>query len=97
MSRKPQDQPRDAWLFLVVILFIILFSYLSMNLKNVDYGYKLQELMEKENTLKEEINKLKAEKAALLNLERVAQVVIKKLDYQYPESDQIIKVFVDSP
>jgi cell division protein FtsL len=83
----------QALILLGLIVFILLFSYLSLNLKSIDYGYKMQELTDKKNTLKEEINKLKAEKASLLNLERVENIVKNKLGYQYPEPDQLIKVY----
>ncbi len=85
----------SMWLLMTVILFIVVFSYLSLNLKNIDYGYQLQALHNKEDKLDEEINRLKAEKAALLNLERVEAKVMNELGYQYPEADQFIKVFVD--
>jgi len=83
------------WLLVSIITFILIFGYLSLNLKNVDFGYEMQELSEREQELKEEINKLRAAKASLLNLERVEDIVINKLKYQYPEPEQFIKVFED--
>ena len=80
------------WVVVTLILFLFLFSYLSLNLKNVDFGYEMQELRQYERQLKEEINQLKARKASLLNLERVEDIVINKLGYQYPEPGQLIKV-----
>ena len=81
--------------FIVVMLFvfILLFIYSSLNLKNIDYGYRMHELILREKVLKEEIDKLKAQKASLLNLKRVEEIVKKRLNYQYPRSDQFIKVF----
>jgi cell division protein FtsL len=82
-------------LFLVVFLllvFLILFSYTSLNLKNVDYGYRMQELEEREKVLQEEIDLLQAKKSRLLNLSRVEKVVTTQLGYQYPTPDQIIQV-----
>jgi cell division protein FtsL len=76
-----------------VIVFILLFTYLSLNLKTIDFGYELQELMELRDQLQEEIDKLKSDKARLLNLERVEKEVMQKLRYQYPQPDQFIKVF----
>lgn len=78
---------------MTVVVYVLIFCYLSLNLKSVDFGYDMQELFTYERELKEEINKLRAEKASLLNLERVEDIVIKKLRYQYPEPHQFIKVF----
>jgi cell division protein FtsL len=75
--------------------FILVFTYMSLNLKNIDFGYEMQELLSKERLLTEEIDKLKSQKAQLLNLKRVEQLVIEKLGYQYPEPDQFIKVYED--
>jgi cell division protein FtsL len=84
------------WVLVTFIAFILVFFYLSLNLKSIDSGYEMQELLEKEQDLKEEITKLQAEKASLLNLDRVEKEVIEKLGYQYPQPDQFIKVFADS-
>ncbi len=89
---KKKKSPIGMWVVVTVILFLLLFSYLSLNLKNVDFGYEMQELRQYERQLKEEINQLKARKASLLNLERVEDIVINKLGYQYPGPDQLIKV-----
>ncbi len=96
MSRKPKDEKKKSisgifWL-VSFIVFIILFTYSSLNLKNIDYGYKMQELTKKERALQEEIDKLKAQRAMLLNLKRVEKVVMEKLGYQYPDPGQFIKV-----
>jgi cell division protein FtsL len=92
---KKKKTSTGVFIFVAFIVFILVFTYLSLNLKNIDFGYEMQELMEKEKLLKEEIDKLKAKQAELLNLERVEQKVIKELGYQYPEPDQFIKVFED--
>lgn len=84
------------WLLVTVIVFILVFTYLNFNLSSIDSGYEMQELFEKEQELKEEITRLQAEKASLLNLDRVEKVVIDKLGYQYPQPDQFIKVFAES-
>lgn len=93
MKKNESESHKAMWLPVSIAAFILIFSYLSLNLKNIDFGYEMQELTEKEMALKEQINKLKAEKASLLNLERVEDIVINKLNYQYPEPDQFIKVF----
>lgn len=72
-----------------------MFTFSSLNLKNIDYGYRIQELLESKKKLEEGIDQLKSIKASLLNLERVENIVMKKLSYQYPEPDQFIKVFED--
>ena len=89
---KKKKSSIGMWVVVTLILFLFLFSYLSLNLKNVDFGYEMQELRQYERQLKEEINQLKARKASLLNLERVEDIVINKLGYQYPEPGQLIKV-----
>jgi cell division protein FtsL len=78
---------------MVVIVFILLFTYSSLNLKNLAYGYRMQELVNVESKLEEEIDKLEAEKAILLNLKRIEKIVTKRLGYQYPQSHQFIRVF----
>jgi len=85
--------PAGMLVLVTVIVFILLFTYLSLNLKTIDFGYELQELSELRDQLQEEIDKLKSDKARLLNLERVEKVVTEKLGYQYPEPEQFIKVY----
>lgn len=93
-----QKHSRTGSLFFLVALitFVVVFAYLSLNLKNIDSGYQLQDLMHKQKALQEEIDKLKSEKARLLNLGRVEAEVVRQLGYQYPTSDQFIKVFEDN-
>jgi cell division protein FtsL len=56
----------------------------------------MQKLLQAQKSLQEEIDKLKAEKATLLNLDRVEKEVMKKLGYRYPEPEQLIKIFVQA-
>jgi cell division protein FtsL len=98
--RDKRERKKNTGLNGVLVLvtfmgFVLVFTYMSLNLKNIDFGYEMQELLAKERTLKEEIDKLKSKKAQLLNLKRVEQLVIEKLGYQYPEPEQFIKVYVD--
>ena len=81
-----------ALLLITFMVFILLFTYLSLNLKNIDFGYEMQRLVSHERQLKEEIDKLKSDKAGLLNLARVEKKVIEELGYQYPDPDQFIRV-----
>lgn len=90
---KKAKLPGGLLILISVIVFILLFTYLSLNLKTIDFGYEMQELTEAKQQLQEEIDKLKSDKARLLNLERVERVVIKELGYQYPSPEQFIKVF----
>jgi cell division protein FtsL len=92
-NTKKAKLPGGMLVLLTVIVFIVLFTYLSLNLKTIDFGYELQELIELKDQLQEEIDKLKSDKARLLNLERVEKEVTEKLGYQYPEPEQFIKVF----
>ena len=75
-----------------VILFTLLFTYSSLNLRNTDYGYEKQRLLNRKKQLKEEIDVLSARRAELLDLERVEKIVVGKLGYRYPVEGQIIKV-----
>jgi cell division protein FtsL len=93
IKTKKAKLPGGILVLMTVIVFILLFTYLSLNLKTIDFGYELQELTELKDQLQEEIDKLKSDKARLLNLERVEKVVTEKLGYQYPDPEQFIKVF----
>jgi len=77
---------------LAFFIFVILFTYSGLNLKNVDLGYQQHELLQQEKKMRAEIDRLQAQKAVLLNLERMEKTVVEKLGYQYPESGQIITV-----
>ncbi len=92
---KQKKSSGGIFVLVALIVFILVFTYLSLNLKSIDFGYDIQALIEKERQLKEEIDRLKAVKASLLNLERVEKIVTQQLGYQYPEPDQFIKVFED--
>jgi len=81
---------------LAFFIFVILFVYSSLNLKNVDLGYRQHELLLAEKKLRLEIDALQALKAGLLNLERMEKIAVEKLGYQYPEAGQIIRVVEDS-
>lgn len=90
-----KNQPLSGvFAFIAFLVFILLFTYSSLNLKNIDYGYRMQKLLQSQKLLEEEIDKLKAEKANLLNLERVEREVMKNLGYRYPKPEQFIKIFV---
>lgn len=95
MKRKSKRPISGVFLLISFIIFVLLFTYSSLNLKNIDFGYRMQDLMAQEKKLKEEIDKLKARRAKLLNLERVERIVKRKLGYQFPEPHQLIKVFED--
>jgi hypothetical protein len=77
---------------LAFFIFFILFIYSGLNLKNVDLGYQQHELLLAEKKLRLEIDSLQAQRAQLLNLERMEKIVVGKLGYQYPQPGQIIKV-----
>jgi cell division protein FtsL len=77
---------------LAFFIFFVLFIYSSLNLKNVDLGYRQHELLLAEKKLRLEIDSLQARRAGLLNLERMEKIAVEKLGYQYPEPGQIIKV-----
>lgn len=91
--KKKKRSATAVFVLIALIVFILVFTYLSLNLKNIDFGYDLQALLEKERQLKEEIARLKAVKASLLNLERVERKVTRELGFRYPQPHQFIKVF----
>lgn len=93
MRKRKKKSINALFVLITFMVFILLFTYSSLNLKNIDYGYKMQELLQSEKLLIEEIDKLKAEKAKLLNLDRVEKIVMKQLGYRYPKPEQFIKVF----
>lgn len=79
----------------VVVIFLLLALYLNLNLSSINCGYQLQRLSKEREVIREEIDQLRAKRAALLNLQRVEDVVIGKLSYQYPRGDQYIKVMAE--
>lgn len=85
---------RGNWRLAVLafFIFVVLFIYSSLNLKNVDLGYRQHELLLAEQRLRLEIDSLQARKAELLNLERMERIARKELGYQYPQAGQIIQV-----
>lgn len=93
MKKSKDKSLVRVFMIVMFFVFILLFTYSSLNLKNIDYGYRMHELILREKALKEKVDKLKAQKASLLNLKRVERIVKKKLNYQYPRKDQFVKVF----
>jgi cell division protein FtsL len=92
----PHKNPADFRLaILAFFIFVVLFIYSSLNLKNVDLGYLQHELLQHENRLRAEIDQLRAQRASLLNLERMEKIAVEKLGYQYPQPGQVIKVNED--
>ncbi|MDY0297583.1 MAG: hypothetical protein RB296_09730 [Acidobacteriota bacterium] len=77
--------------FVVFMLFILLFTYSSLNLKNIDYGYKMQALTQQVEALEIEIDKLRAERAFMVSLERVDRLARSRLDLAPPTADQVIR------
>jgi cell division protein FtsL len=77
---------------LAFFIFLVLFIYSSLNLMNVDLGYRQHELLLAEGRLRQEIDSLLARKAGLLSLERAERIAREELGYQYPQAGQIVKV-----
>jgi len=92
MSRKERSRADFRLVVLAFFIFLVLFIYSGLNLKNVDLGYQEHELLLAEKNLRLEIDALQARKAGLLNLERLEKIAREELGYQYPEAGQIIKV-----
>lgn len=92
--KKSGRAGNTAWIvFLTLLVFLVLFSFSSLNLKTIEYGYRLQGLRQEMKSLQEELDRLQARRALLLNLERIESVAVEKLGFRYPESEQIIKVY----
>jgi cell division protein FtsL len=92
MSGKGRSRGALRLAVLAFFIFLVLFIYSSLNLKNVDLGYRQHELLLAEKQLRQEIDSLQACKAGLLNLERMERIAIEELGYQYPQAGQIIRV-----
>ncbi|HSQ34458.1 MAG TPA: cell division protein FtsL [Candidatus Binatia bacterium] len=92
MSRKKGSRSDFHLAILVFFIFAVLFIYSSLNLKNVDLGYQQHDMLQQEEKLRADIDRLQAQKALLQNLERMEKVAIEKLGYQYPQAEQIIQV-----
>ncbi len=95
MNSKGRSLADFRLAILAFFIFFVLFIYSSLNLKNVDLGYRQHELLLAEKELRLEIDSLQARRAELLNLERMEKIAMEKLGYQYPEAGQIIKVVVN--
>lgn len=93
MKRNPPVRRRTAAvsIFVVFMLFILLFTYSSLNLKSIDYGYKMQALTQQAETLEIEIDKLRAERAFLVSLERVDRFARSRLGLVPPTPEQVIR------
>jgi len=93
MNKQGKTSADFRLAILAFFIFAILFIYSGLNLKNVDLGYQQHDLLQQEKKMRAEIDRLQAQKASLLNLERMERIAREKLGYQYPEAGQIIKVF----
>lgn len=92
---KPTVKSLGAVLVTILLFFVLLAAYLNLNLTHINYGYEQQRLRTERDALSEEIDQLQARRAGLLSLQRVESVVTERLQYQYPQGDQFIKVFAD--
>jgi cell division protein FtsL len=77
---------------LAFFIFLVLFTYSSLNLMNVDLGYRQHELLRREARLRLEIDALRAQRAGLLSLQRIERVAREELGYQYPQPGQIVPI-----
>jgi len=77
------------------VALFLLFIFSSLNLKSIDYGYMIQELIERQAALKEDIDRLRAQRSELLNLERIERIATCQLGYGYPQPGQVISVCLE--
>jgi len=92
MNRRGRSRSTLRLAVLAFFIFLVLFIYSSLNLMNVDLGYRQHELLLAEGRLRQEIDSLLASKAGLLSLERAERIAREELGYQYPQAGQIVKV-----
>jgi cell division protein FtsL len=92
VRRKDRSRSDHRLVVLAFFIFLVLFIYSGLNLKNVDLGYQEHELLLAEQNLRLEIDALQARRAELLNLGRLERIAREELGYQYPQPGQIIKV-----
>ena len=87
---------RPATLTVVAVLaIVVLFVFSSLNLKNIDYGYRIQELLQRQTALAEQIDRLRAERSQLLNLQRIESIAVQQLGFAYPEPGQVIGLHLE--
>jgi len=93
MKPAPVRRRRNAAVavFVTFMLFVLLFTYSSLNLKNIDFGYKMQALKQQVEVLQIEIDKLRAERAFLVSLDRVDRLARSRLGLAPPSQDQVIR------
>jgi cell division protein FtsL len=92
MNSRKRSRSAIRLAVLAFFIFLVLFIYSSMNLMNVDLGYRQHELLLAEGRLRLEIDALLARRAGLLSLERIERIARAELGYQYPEAGQIVTV-----
>lgn len=92
MNARKRSRSALRLAVLAFFIFLVLFIYSSLNLQNVDLGYRQHELLQSEARLRLEIDALRASRAGLLSLERIERIARQELGYQYPEAGQVIKV-----
>ncbi len=78
--------------FVGFMVFVLLFTYSSLNLKSIDFGYKMETLKQEADALRIEIDKLRASRAFMINLERVDTIAREQLKLLPPREDQVIRV-----
>jgi len=76
-----------AWILIVII---ILTFYIWNQIESIRLGYKIGNLEVDLENLKQEVEKLEAEKSSLLTLEKVEKTAKEKLKLQSPKREQII-------
>ena len=86
MNSRQRSRSAIRLAVLAFFIFLVLFIYSSMNLMNVDLGYRQHELLLAEGRLRLEIDSLLARRAGLLSLERIERIAREELGYQYPEA-----------
>jgi cell division protein FtsL len=73
-----------------LMTIIILTFYLWHITENIRLGYEIGRCENSLQTLREEVKKLEAKRAALLSLERVEKIAREKLGLAEPKEGQII-------
>ena len=80
MKKKRAILFNGVFILITFLVFLLLFTYSSLNLKSIDYGYKMQALSQQEKRLMEEIDKLK------FDLHMIDQYIVRIEGHVYYQS-----------
>lgn len=91
MVRKKISK-KEVWVGIAwtTVVILILTFYIWNQIESIRFGYAIGDLEEKLENLKKDVDKLEAQKSALLSLDKVESIAKEKLKLQKPKKEQII-------